>query len=728
MKKNTHYIIIALFSIAILTILIFQIKSTQSYNSLLAQSEVLNTSYKTNESIAKLSHDVIALRRRFDKIINDSTAINFNTVYNIIDTINLYPSAKEALAKNKMFTPLINKLDSVVYHRVDYFSHLIYLLETKGKDYALSNRDASFEKSNANYIRKLTKTITEKYDNDVLKLMKKRSQSEKNTRLFSNVIALIAVFITLLSFGFVMYKVHEQQKLIQRLNISELKAKESAKIKESFLANISHEIRTPLNAIMGFTDELLENIRDKEPVQHLQFIKVAGHNLLQIVNDVLDYSRLEAGKVNIANEVFSLSDIIKAVENTFKAKAREKNISFKVVAPSNLPEKIYGDPVRLNQILINIINNAIKFTNCGTVQASFQVKQLKEDNMLLLIFINDTGIGIPQKELKSVFERFHQADNNLTRKYGGSGLGLSIVKNLLILMSGTIDIRSKEGMGTSVKVTIPYMIAHNAPAAEITESNTRQPLAKVDIKEVLIAEDNEINKRLIQRLLEKIGLLYSSVNNGTQAIEAVDAKSYDLILMDIQMPETDGLAATQAIRKKGCQTPIIGITAHVLPGEKAKCLAHGMNDYISKPIDRNIFYAVIEKYIETLPVFASESTKNVNNQFKYLDTAYLKSISGGDHDYEKEVVELFLKKCSSELLEIECAIKTAQHDVLKKTIHSFRSTIAIAGLLCLLEKELDTLEFEDFAQHRFSEIFKRVKSTSQEALKEMNDYYRKHSH
>ena len=394
---------------------------------------------------------------------------------------------------------------------------------------------------------------------------------------------------------------------------SETKVKASATVKENFLANMSHEIRTPLNAILGFTNILQKTNLENEQKEYVDIIQRSGDNLLSIVNDILDLSKIEAGMLRIEEAPFRVSDIISTVETMLRPRAEEKNLKLLVNLDADVPEIVSGDAVRLTQILVNLVSNSIKFTEDGGVY--LRVTMLKKENNAakLEFLVRDTGIGIPAEKQLTIFDRFEQAEAETTRRFGGTGLGLSIVKNLVELQKGTVTLFSQSGHGASFTVELSFKICDGERTVrEIKRHVAISDNNKSQIR-ILIAEDNSMNQRLIRHLLGSRGYNFDLVFNGVQAIESLKKRSYDMVLMDIQMPEMDGYSATREIREElKLNIPVIAMTAHAMSGEKEKCIKSGMNDYISKPIDEEILFDIIHKYSCPDLFYGNESQNEYN--------------------------------------------------------------------------------------------------------------------
>lgn len=374
------------------------------------------------------------------------------------------------------------------------------------------------------------------------------------------------------------------------------KAEEAAAVKANFLATMSHEIRTPLNGVIGITHLLLEDDPKPEHIESLNILKFAGENLLTLINDVLDFSKIDAGRITLEAVPFSLSELVNSIKSSSQYLAFEKGIKFDVRLDKQLEQRYQGDPVRLTQILLNLTSNAIKFTQVGGVTLSVAVIRRDDQQDDIEFKILDTGIGIAKDKLEHIFEQFSQADNTITRHYGGSGLGLSITKGLLEAFGAEIGVESEEGTGTTFSFMLTmkktssdqplppskYFLEHcNAKNDDIGSMEELSGLS------VLVAEDNPVNVMVIQKWLTKWGVKIEIVKNGEEAVQKIREKQYDLVLMDIQMPVMDGFQATLAIRSLmgGAPLPIIALTATTTDEFVAEAYDVGMNDYLGKPFN-----------------------------------------------------------------------------------------------------------------------------------------------
>ena len=413
----------------------------------------------------------------------------------------------------------------------------------------------------------------------------------------NNMLASFGLLLAVMFLYFIYLDIKRAKRFREQLQIAKnnaeqatQKAEESNKLKEAFLSNMSHEIRTPMNAIMGFSDLLFKKKLGEKEKEYVKIIKSAGENLLTIINDILDISKIEAGMVTFEQHPFSIKEIFKSLSVLLMEKAKEKKLELSFNYDESIPDVLLGDNIRLTQIIVNLVDNAIKFTKEGSVHVYAKVLKNENENTLMEFSINDTGIGIPKDKLEFIFERFRQAETHTTRKYGGTGLGLSIAKQLVQLQGGTLSVKSKINEGSEFSFFISYKKSLQTQVLSdvIEKKYNIENLSKIKI---LLVEDNQLNVLLISSLFSENNLKIQVAENGSDCIEKLKETKFDIILMDMEMPVMNGYEAASIIRNNMKNNiPIIAMTAHAMTGEKEKCLSLGMNDYISKPIDANLLF------------------------------------------------------------------------------------------------------------------------------------------
>jgi PAS domain S-box-containing protein len=457
-------------------------------------------------------------------------------------------------------------------------------------------------------------------------------------------------------------------------------AKEAVKSKQQFLSNMSHEIRTPMNAIIGFTKVLLKTELTAKQKEYLTAIKMSGDALIVLINDILDLAKVDAGKMIFEKTPFKLKLSIKAMLHLFETKIQEKNLKLITNYDASIPEVLVGDPIRLHQIILNLLSNAIKFTNKGNITVSVSLVSENEEKVSIKFSVADTGIGIKETKINKVFENFQQATSGTSRIFGGTGLGLAIVKQLVEGQKGKIFVESKFDFGTTFTFVLDFKKT-NAEAVlepEILDLNSEVK----DIK-ILVVEDMELNQLLMKTLLDDFGFECEIASNGKIAVERLKEKTFDIILMDLQMPEMNGFEATEYIRKKMKLTlPIIALTADVTTIDVAKCKEVGMDDYISKPVDERLLYSKLISIIKK-PVLIIEHEVGKNpklDTIKYVDMSYILKLTKSNPKLISEIITVYLKQTPPLISAMKNSFLDRKWDVLEATLHKMIPSFAIMGI------------------------------------------------
>lgn len=500
-------------------------------------------------------------------------------------------------------------------------------------------------------------------------------------------------------------------------------AESSNTLKSHFLANMSHEIRTPMHAIIGMSYFALQNDVQKETEEYLLSIHNAASGLMRIINDILDFSKIEMDKLVIESIPFDISLLIEALKSLFNEKIVQKKIHYNIEVSENVPKLIIGDPIRLNQVFLNLLSNATKFTDEGFINLECSVLNMSDEKTTLHFKISDTGIGIKEEDLSRMFEDFEQADGDTARKYGGTGLGLSISKNIVRLLGGSLHVESEYGLGTTFTFNVEFNLAKddgseydlsNSPVTDVgyIENYANKPILRVekidtdsiygnkDLR-VLLVDDNKYNQIIVSQLLKRLGTNNDYASNGKEAVELIKKHSYDLVVMDIQMPIQDGYQTTEIIRHdlENHDLPIIGMSANVMDQDREKAINIGMNSYITKPINIHLFYKEVSRLLGIVLKVESKSVdiKLAEIDSRILDVKFGMSLFNDDstkyYDLVKETITSY-KSSYKTILELA---KDAEFQKAKDYVHNIGGIFGNLGMLRLhsVSRELE-VTLKDF--------------------------------
>ncbi|MFN8145787.1 MAG: response regulator [Bacteroidia bacterium] len=475
---------------------------------------------------------------------------------------------------------------------------------------------------------------------------------------------------------------YDLEELKKQKEIAEL----SDKLKEQFLANVSHEIRTPMNGVLGMAHLLGKTSPTREQQEYIDAIKISANNLMVIINDILDFSKINAGKIEFSETEFNLRDLVKGIVQILQVRADEKKIQIGCTLDYHIKDNLIGDPIRLNQILVNLMGNAVKFTEKGKVTLDIKIMEEKDSICKVRFRVTDSGIGIPDNKLQSIFESFEQAENN-KRRYEGTGLGLTIVKQLVELQGGSISVKSRVNEGSEFTVDMFFKLGVNKTVAhpvEVTEQSNSKDVSHV---RVLIVEDNKVNQLLVKNMLKKFGFEnFEAAENGKVALSKLREQEFDIILMDIQMPEMDGYEITREIRTRMRNEvrniPIIALTADASEKEKVKARESGMNDYVVKPYTPEELYSTLLKFIPentNLPHSAlrNEVSTSLHRISPGMDLDFLDKFTGGDQELTIQLIEIFLKQVPEAIEKLNYSVPKKDWKETHAVAHKLKSSIAI---------------------------------------------------
>lgn len=711
-RPDPRYLVLWLFLFGIIIVLFLQVISGYNINRLIGGNKSLRDELQVQNDLRTVEVDLFLIESNVrgavvtgsDELLKQTRKSNKNIERQIQQIIQ---SLQSKIPGNQF-----KGLKNLLQKKIDFNKEIIDTFYRSGKAAAEHLISTNHGTAIRDSIITIITEIETNRQTQLRNIIDSTELTGRRARIWGFFITAMALGSLIMAFLFIISQGRNQQRMIKALNESEKRSKELANMQEQFLANMSHEIRTPMNSILGFTNLLKRTELNPMQREYIQNIHSAGENLLTLVNDILDLSKMEAGMMQMEETRFSLRSMISSVGAMFIEKIREKDLKFNVLIDKDVPDILNGDAVRLTQILVNLISNAVKFTGKGEIAVYVQLLASSETDARIRLCVKDTGIGIAPEKSSAIFERFQQAERETTRRFGGTGLGLSIVKQLIEMQGGTIRLESEAGKGSEFIVELNYKLPDLAQmySEALAEQEEQVPLQKIKL---LIAEDNHMNQQLVKHLMKSWSLDYFIVNTGVEAVEELKRNSYSIVLMDIQMPDMDGYTATTIIRNElKMDVPIIAMTAHAMVGEKEKCLQLGMNDYVSKPIKETVLYNIIARHAQHIPE---------NEPSHLIHLSYLHQLSGNDKDFEREILNQFIKQAPTELSQLEASINANDFDNIRRAAHSLKSTLGYVGLAGQLHSYLEEIEKDAVVRNNahFEKNYNLVKSKCRHAVTEV---------
>ena len=728
LRKRIIYYILAAFVAGNLLLIYIQYNSTKNVNSLIDGNEKVISELKIRTDLQELSKNITSVQNAVTGTLYTKDSSNLEVYRSKIKEVQRNIDNLQKISDDDTSIKYIDVLDPLVHEKLLLGKEVMDTLYSSGKDAAEKLISSVRAKELNDSIRAVTRIIESSRQKLLASITSTINNSGKRALSFSTILIVLVLVSGAVLFWFIITVMQKQNHLITQLHATDKRVREAVRVKENFLANMSHEIRTPVNAILGFTHLLERKELDSESKEYVQTMQKSGENLLAIVNDILDLSKIEAGMMRIESAPFNIRELVDQVELMFKPKMSEKKLQFFTEVDEALPEILEGDGNRLTQILVNLVGNSLKFTAQGSIAIKIINAGTIDNTVNTRIIVTDTGIGIEKEKLQHVFGRFQQAEDSVTRTYGGTGLGLSIVNDLVLLQNGNLYVESEKGIGTTFNIMIPYKISSSQVSHAIANTDAVSNTAVFDKVNILVAEDNEINQSLLKHLFQIWNLSFDIAANGKEAVKKVGENKYNLILMDVQMPVMDGYTATAEIRNKlKSDIPVIAMTAHAFSGEREKCISYGMDDYISKPIREDVLLTLIKQYASTKSSAngrITSSTMSSEKTYKYISLQYMKEISRGNVDYEKTITEQFIEAMPNELNMLEQSWHNYEIDRLRQSAHNMKTTISVMGLNKLLENYLDFLEYNDLDENTFYVNYSPLQFICNEALEEAKRFYK----
>jgi signal transduction histidine kinase/CheY-like chemotaxis protein len=730
LKKVQSFLFISLFAIILMCILLFMHqKSTNSIRDLQKGNELAGQTFQINNALQEIVNSIYTVENSFREQLVKNTPRNTAATSAAIAKMHENARLITALTKQQLKKDTINQLSALIKSKVSIFNNILFEWDNKAKAKELLYSSENSLLNDNIYVAAINIQIQS--EKELQKKITENFTVSRQALSISKAFTLLAIGAILLLCTIIILHLLRNQRLIKALGLAKQNADKAANIKEQFLANMSHEIRTPVNSIIGFTNLLQKTPLQTDQEQFVNHIKSSGGNLLHIINDILDISKMEAGMLHFQNAPYNLKELCYYIEMMFYNERTKKNIDFKYLIDDNVPEALIGDDERLKQILSNLISNAFKFTEKGFIHLSVSLANKTDQAATLIFSVKDSGIGVAKEKLATIFERFEQADSDTTKLYGGTGLGLSIVKKLITLQGGNINAESEIGKGTEFTFTLPVKLPDNELAVPVNNlkdmpENTEPEINFIHGYKILAAEDNKMNQLLLQYIFKQWNVNYTLAQNGAEAIEILKNETFNLLLLDIQMPVMDGYSTAKWIRNElKSDIPIIAMTAFVLQAEKDKCFACGMNEYLPKPLNETRLKQLLAKYLSVnIGTAYTGITDNYDtNENVYVSLNYLKETFGDNDIFITNILKLFIKEYPKDINLLNAAITSKDVKQLKALAHNIKSTTTSVNRQPPQLKNLQVLEETSIDKPDWATVLKEIESLNQSEKTVLNQAY-----
>lgn len=692
-KFVTDYFFLLLLLVGIAVNYYFEMKVNKSIKSFTANQELV-TQYQINAG------QVILLNKRLGSLENNIRNYIISGDSSMIR--NLAVDTRQLLRESILLSDnlrhiappeILREHKKALQKKLNFEIELVTLYRDKGGKAAVEFLESSEAQVIQERLDLQTSVLSSRISNKILSITKTQQKDKVDLISLDYAIPHLTSFIFLVIAGFTLFKILQVYKLNKNLNLSVEKEQEAQLLKDQFMDNMTHELRSPLNAILGYTGLLMKTKMKDNQEKFTKAIRTSGELLLNVINEVLDYSKMKSGYIHFANEPFSLREQLNALSDIISDKLNEKGLEYEFDIDETIPDNLRGDGSKLLQVLLNITFNAIKFTPSGKIVLTAKCEKKSEEKVKIRFSISDTGIGIPAEKLPHIFDRFYQVEDNATTKYAGTGLGLSITQQMVTILGGAINVESQVGKGTTFHFDMSFAISKDFV---FTGKEDLEKQLKEDGKgpvlnrkkflpsemRILVVDDNALNRELVCFILKDMGVFFKPVGSGPEALELLRRERYDVVLMDLQMPGMDGKETTKKIRNEMRLTvPVIALTAFSQAAEKQKCLDAGMDAYLCKPIrEKELF--------ETLEIFSPVGGVTE----KLIDMNYLKGIARNNEEFIETVILKVADTLPGDIANLRKAVEERDQEKVNTISHDMKTTFAVLGLSDTIAEPISYLE------------------------------------